>query len=121
MGAKKIPIRRRAYAKVAADGTGSVLSRRVDQSEMECYQSIAFRNRTGARGTLEVYLKSGEEEFFIFDQLSPGANTWYWYPYPQTLKQGERLIAKQESCSADDQLDLHCIGYMIYGSNGEIP
>lgn len=121
MGAKKIPIRRRAYTKVAAAGTGSVSSRRVDQSEMECYQSLSFRNRTGARGDVEVYLKQGDLEVFLWDEPAPAANEWYWYPYPQTLKAGEQIIAKQASCLENDELDLHAIGYMIYGSQGEIP
>lgn len=121
MGAKKIPIRRRSYEKVPSADTGSITSRLIDENEMECYQSIAFRNRSGARGDVEVFIKSGEVETFLFNQLSPAKNTWYFYYTPQTLKSGEQIIAKQASCHADDELDLHCIGYMIYGTEGQVP
>jgi len=120
MERKKVPDRLRYLKTVAADGTGEVASDRVDIGEMLACQSIAFRNRSGARGNLEIYLKQGAVETFIADQTSPASNRWYWYPYEQHLTEGEQVTAKQASCKADDILDLHIIGYKTYGSKGEI-
>ncbi len=115
MGAKKYPIRLPYKAKVAADGTGYVRSEILHRNRVIACQSIAFRNQTGARGTVEVYIKQGAALTFIFDQGSPAANTWYWYPYTQFIKEGEQIEAQQASAKEDDVLDLHIIGYTMYG------
>lgn len=120
MERKKVPDRFRYKETVVADGTGEVASDRVDVGEMLCCQSLAFRNRTGARGTVEVYLKQGAIETLIWDEPAPAANEWYWYPYEQHLRESERIIAKQATCLTSDVLDLHIIGYKTYGSRGEI-
>jgi len=115
MGAKKYPIRLRYRADVPEDGTGYVRSEILERNRVIACQSIAFRNRTGARGTVEVYIKQGEALTFIFDQLTPALNTWYWYPYTQFFKVGEQLEAQQLTCLQNDVLDLHIIGYTMYG------
>lgn len=116
MGDKKFPRRLRPYAKVPADGTGYVSSKPLSRGEVLACQSIGFRNRTGARGNLEIYIKQGEARTFLADQTSPAANRWYWYPYVQHIKEGEQIEAQQASCSADDELDLHIVGYITYGT-----
>uniref|UniRef100_A0A6H1ZR55 Uncharacterized protein n=1 Tax=viral metagenome TaxID=1070528 RepID=A0A6H1ZR55_9ZZZZ len=115
MGAKKYPIRLRYKATVAADGTGYVRSEILHRNRVIACQSIGFRNRTGARGTVEAYIKQGAARTFIFDQGTPAANRWYWYPYTQFIKEGEQIEIQQASCSADDVLDLHIVGYTIFG------
>ena len=115
MGAKKNPRRLRHYTKIATNGTGYVRSDRLGLGQVLACQSIGFRNRTGARGTLELYIKQGEARTFIADQTSPLANRWYWYPYTQHIKEGEQLEAQQASCLQNDELDLHIIGYITYG------
>ena len=115
MGAKKNPRRLRHYSKVAANGTGYVRTDPLKLGEVLACQSIAFRNRTGARGNLELYIKQGESRTFIADQTSPLANRWYWYPHTQHIKDGEQLEAQQASCIANDELDLQIIGYITFG------
>ena len=115
MGAKKYPIRLRYQAKVAADGTGYVRSEILHRNRVIACQSIAIRNRTGARGTFEVFIKQGASLTFIFDQGSPAKNTWYWYPYTQFIKNGEQIEVQQATAKEDDVLDLHIIGYTMYG------
>lgn len=120
MGAKKYPVRLRDKATVASDGTGEVKSDLVERGQVFACQSLAFRNRTGARGTVEFYIFHSDIETFICDEPAPAANEWYWYPYAQHLKEGERIIAKQASCLTSDVLDLHCIGYKMYGTEGGV-
>ncbi|MBA7559839.1 hypothetical protein ES708_01455 [subsurface metagenome] len=115
MGAKKYPIRLRYQAKVAADGTGYVRSEILHRNRVIACQSIAVRNQTTKAGTLEVYIKQGEARTFIFDQAAPEKNTWYWYPYTQFIKQGEQLEAQIADCLTNDLLDLHIIGYTMFG------
>jgi len=121
MGAKKYPIRLKFKATVGATGTGKIESDMVKPHQVIACQSIAFRNQTGARGTMELYIKQQTNLTCIADEPAPAANEWYWYPYTQHIKEGERIEAQQASCSADDVLDLHIIGYIIYESKGEIP
>jgi len=115
MGAKKYPIRLRYKATVAEDGTGYVRSEILRRNQVIACQSIAFRNQTGARGTVEAYIKQQAAQTFIFDQGTPAANRWYWYPYTQFIKEGEQLELQQLTCLADDILDLQIIGYAMYG------
>jgi len=115
MGVKKYPIRLREKAKVAADGTGYVRSEILHRNRVIACQSIAIRNQTGARGTFEVYIKQGAARTFLFDQGSPAADTWYWYPYMQFIKEGEQLEVQQATCLENDLLDLHIIGYTMFG------
>ncbi|MBA7602858.1 hypothetical protein ES703_09954 [subsurface metagenome] len=115
MGAKKYPIRLRYKATVAENGTGYVRSEILHRNRVIACQAIAFRNQTGARGTVEAYIKQQAARTFIFDQLQPGANTWYWYPYTQFIKDGEQIELQQLTCLEGDVLDLHIIGYAMYG------
>lgn len=121
MGAKKYPLRLKKRVTVGANGTGTIETDMVKPHQVIACQSIGFRNRTGARGTLELYIKQQADLTFIADQSSPAANRWYWYPYTQHIKEGERIEAQQASCIANDILDLHIIGYVIYESEGKIP
>ncbi len=107
----KNPTRQRPYLKVAANGTGIVESDKVLDGERLVSQSIAIRNRTGARGTFEVYLKHNTDKTFLFNQTSPAANQWYYYPYEQHLVEGETIEVEQASCLQNDELDLHIVGY----------
>lgn len=115
MGTKKHPIRLRYKAIVAADGTGYVRSEILHRNRVIACQSIAVRNQTTKAGTIEVYIKQQAARTFIFDQLAPEKNTWYWYPYTQFIKEGEQIEAQIADCEADDILDLHIIGYAMYG------
>lgn len=115
MGAKKYPIRLRDKTTVPADGTGYVRSEILHRNQAIACQSIAIRAQTGARGTFEVYIRQGAALTFIFDQASPAANTWYFYPYTQFIKEGEQIEVQQASCLENDVLDLHIIGYTMYG------
>lgn len=115
MGVKKYPRRLRAYTRVAANGTGYVRTDPLQLGQVLASQSIGFRNRTGARGNLELYIKEGESRTFIADQTTPESNRWYWYPYTQHIKEGEQLEAQQASCIAGDELDLHIVGYITFG------
>ena len=122
MGAKKFPIRltyiATATAVIATDRVESEILRR---GRMIACQSIAFRNQTGLRGNVEIYLRQGEFYVFICDQTTPALNRWYWYPYTQHLKLGEQISAIQGGCVAGDILDLHIIGYSTYGEENVIP
>lgn len=118
MQTEKYPIRRRYQAKVGADGTGSIRSQILEAGQVLDCESVAFRNRTGARGALEVYIKQGAALVFLCDQTSPAADTWYWYPYTQTIKEGEQIEAQQASCLNGDVLDLHIIGHITYEKGG---
>jgi len=115
MGAKKYPIRLQYKVIVPDDATGYVRSEILHRNQVIACQSIAIRNRTGARGTFEVYIKQAAFRTFIFDQLQPEANTWYWYPYTQFIKVGEQIEVEQLTCLEDDVLELHIIGYAMYG------
>ncbi len=115
MGTKKHPIRLRYKARVAALGTGYVRSEILHRNQIIACQSIAFRNETTKAGTTEVYIKQGEARTFIFDQLAPEKNIWYWYPYTQFIKEGEQIEVQMADCLADDILDLHIIGYTMFG------
>jgi len=115
MGAKKYPIRLQYQAIVPADGTGYVRSEVLHRNQVIACQSIAIRNRTGSRGTFEVYIKQQASLTFIFDQGSPTNNVWYWYPYTQFIKEGEQIEVQQASAKEDDILDLHIIGYTMFG------
>ena len=115
MGAKKFPVRLRYREDVPADGTGYVRSEILHRNRVIACQSIAVRNRTGARGTFEVFIRQGDALTFIFDQPTPALNTWYWYPYTQFIKTGEQIEVQQATCLEDDILDLHIIGYTMFG------
>jgi len=120
MGAKKYPIRLKFRVKLTADGTGEITSERINHGEVLACQSIAFRNQTGARGTLELFIRQMDALTFIADQTSPAANRWYWYPYTQHIKEGEAIKAEQASCLTNDILDLQIIGYKTYSGEGDI-
>jgi len=121
MGAKKYPIRLLYRAPVAAAGTGYVRSEILRRNQLIACQSIGFRNRTGKRGNVEIYIKQQAFRSFICDQTTPDANRWYWYPYTQFFKMGEQIEAEQASCLKDDILDLVIVGYTIWESEGQIP
>lgn len=115
MGAKKYPIRLRYKATVPENGTGYVRSEILHRNQVIACQSIAFRNQTTKAEMIEAYIKQGEARTFIFDQVAPEKNTWYWYPYTQFIKVGEQIEVQQADCLAGDILDLHIIGYTMYG------
>jgi len=120
MGAKKFRRRLRAYTKVAADGTGKVTSNLIERGQTVACQSIAFRNRTGTRGTVTLSVKEGETTYPFADQSAPTANRWWFYPYAQYIGEGERIEASQASCLADDELDLIVVGYISYEDSREV-
>ncbi len=115
MGAKKYPIRLRYKATVPEDGTGYVRSEILHRNRVIACQSIAVRNQTTKAGTIEAYIKQQAARTFIFDQAAPEKNTWYWYPYTQFIKDGEQIEVQIEDCLEDDILDLHIVGYAMYG------
>ena len=121
MGAKKFPIRLTYRADASGGATDRVESEILHRNRTIACQSIAFRNRTGVRGNVEIYLRQGEFYVFICDQTTPAVNRWYWYPYTQHLKEGEQISAIQDTCLAADILDLHILGYSTYGPEGVIP
>lgn len=120
MGAKKFRRRLRGYTKVAADGTGYVRSERIERNQTIACQSIAFRNRTGTRGTVTLSVEHAGTTFPFADQSAPTVNRWWFYPYTQYIGTGERVEASQASCKADDELDLVVIGYMMYAEEREV-
>ncbi|MBA7479974.1 hypothetical protein ES707_15418 [subsurface metagenome] len=89
MQPRKYPIRLPSQVTVDADGTGYVRSEIMKVNRVLDCQSLAFRNRTGARGNMEIY-----------------------------IKQGEQIEAQQASCIAGDVLDLHIIGHITYEKEG---
>lgn len=115
MGAKKYPIRLRYQAIVAENGTGYVRSEILHRNRVIACQSIAVRNRTTKAGTIEAYIKQGAARTFLFDHVAPEKDTWYWYPYTQFITEGEQIEVQIEDCVTDDLLDLHIIGYTMYG------
>lgn len=119
MPPEKYPIRLPHQATVGEDGTGYVRSELLSVGQVLDCQSIAFRNRTDTRGNVEIYVKQGVSLTFICDQTAPAADRWYWYPYPQTIKEGEQIEAQQASCIAGDVLDLHIIGHITFESKKE--
>ncbi|MBA7622113.1 hypothetical protein ES703_29484 [subsurface metagenome] len=119
MQPRKYPIRLPSQVTVDADGTGYVRSEIMKVNRILDCQSLAFRNRTGARGHVEIYIKQGASLIVVCDQTAPEANRWYWYPYPQTIKEGEQFEAQQEECIAGDVLDLHIIGHITFESKKE--
>lgn len=121
MGDKKFPVRLRYRADVPAIGTGYVTSEIFRRNRLVACQSIAFRNRTGTRGNVEIYIKQQAMRTFICDQTTPAANRWYWYPYTQTVREGEQIECEQATCQANDILDLHIVGYTTFGGEGDMP
>ncbi|MBA7582257.1 hypothetical protein ES708_24184 [subsurface metagenome] len=119
MPPEKYPIRLPHQAKVGEDGTGYVRSEPLSFGQVLDCRSIAFRNRTGGRGNVEIYVKQGASLTFICDQTAPAADRWYWYPHTQTIKEGEQIEAQQASCIAGDILDLHIIGHITFESKKE--
>ena len=115
MGAKKYPIRLQYKATVPADGTGYVRSEIFHRNRVIACQSIAVRNQTTKPGTIEAYIKQGASRTFIFDQVAPEKNTWYWYPYTQFIQEGEQIEVQIADCLTGDILDLHIIGYTMFG------
>ena len=103
---------------VAASGTGLISTPPVRTGQMLCVQSLAFRNRTGARGTATLQVRRMDTAYQLGDQPSPVANTWYYYPYPQYVQEGEVIEVSQASCSTSDVLDLVIVGYIVY--KGEV-
>ncbi|MBA7638662.1 hypothetical protein ES703_46318 [subsurface metagenome] len=116
MSAEKYPVRLPHQATVGEDGTGYVRSDVLSFGQVLDCQSIAFRNRTDTRGDVELYIKQGASLTFICDQTAPAAGRWYWYPYTQTIKEGEQIEAQQALCIAGDILDLHIIGHITFES-----
>ena len=121
MGDKKFPIRLVYQAAALGGVTDRVESEILKRNRTIACQSIAFRNRTGLRGNVEIWLRQGESYVFICDQTTPALNRWYWYPYTQHLKVGEQLSAIQDTCTIGDILDLQIIGYSTYGEENVIP
>jgi len=119
MPPEKYPVRLPHQATVGEDGTGYVRSEILSVDQVLDCQSIAFRNRAGTRGNVEIYVKQGASLTFICDQTAPAAGRWYWYPYVQTIKEGEQIEAQQATCLKDDILDLHIIGYITFEGKKE--
>jgi len=121
MGVKKFPIRLTYRADALGGATDRVESEILQRNRTIACQSIAFRNRTGQRGNVEIWLRQSQFYVFICDQTTPAANRWYYYPYTQHLKVGEQLSAIQDTCTIGDILDLHILGYSTYGEEDVIP
>jgi len=120
MGAKKYPDRDRPIVTVAATGTGTVKSKRAENGQLICWQSIAFRNRTGTRGSVVLSVVRGEADYPFAEEPAPTANEWWFYDKPVWLKAGEHLQADQSNCQANDVIELSLIGYSVFGSEGEV-
>jgi hypothetical protein len=101
---------------VAAGGTGLISTPPVQTGQMLCVQSLAFRNRTGARGTATLQIRRLGQAYQLSDQPAPVANLWYNYPYTQYVNEGEVVEVSQASCSTSDVLDLVIVGYIVYKS-----
>lgn len=99
---------------VAATGTGTISSDRVQSGQMLVCQSIAFRNQTGARGAITLQIKQSGVTYPLAYEPAPAANEWYTYPYEQHVNEGEQVECSQDSCIASDVLDLVIIGYIEY-------
>lgn len=121
MGDKKFPIRLTYRATALGGATDEVASEILKRNRTIACQSIAFRNQTGLRGNVEIWLRQGEFYTFICDQTTPALNRWYFYPYTQHIKMGEQLVAIQAACTIGDVLDLHILGYSTYGEENVIP
>ncbi len=111
---EKYPVRNPYQVTLSASGTGTLATDRVKPGERLTCQSIAFRNRTGARGTASLRIRSSAVVYDLGDQASPVANQWYYYPYEQHLGESEQIEVSQASCSASDVLDLVVIGYLEF-------
>ncbi|MBA7637569.1 hypothetical protein ES703_45215 [subsurface metagenome] len=121
MGDKKFPIRLQYQATVVGNVTGYVRSEIFHRNRLIACQSIAFRNRTGLRGNVEIFIKQQDFRSFICDQTTPALGRWYWYPYTQFIKEGEQIECEQLTCLNDDILDLVIVGYAVWGTEGAIP
>ena len=99
---------------VASGGTGLISTDQVAPGQTLVCQSIAFRNRTGVRGTATLQIRRSGQAYPLSDQPAPVANVWYNYPYPQYVNEGEVIEVSQASCSTSDVLDLVIIGYTMY-------
>ena len=121
MGDKKFPVRLRYYSQSAGGATSTVGSERLKRGRTLACQSIAFRNRTSLAGNVEIYLENNGGYTFICDQTAPALNRWYWYPYTQHLKDGDRIEAIQGASIQGDALDLHILGYETFGPENVLP
>lgn len=106
----RIPV----VANVAANGTGLISTENVKPNQALVVQSVAWKNATGARGTATLRIKSGPVDYPLGDQPSPDADSWYYYPFEQHLKEGEQVEVAQADCIAADVLHLMVIGYIEF-------
>ena len=113
--AKIIDSVRLPYAVAVISGTtGRITSDRVKPGQSLVCQSIAWKNETAARGTASLQIRQGNVLMHLGDQLSPAADTWYYYAVEQHVNEGEQVEVEQASCGASDKMRLEIIGYIEF-------
>lgn len=111
----------RISKKVAALG-GSfdyVKSDRVPPGEVWALQGQAYENQTGARGTFRRYIERPADNLFLGEQTSPGSGTLYTTDNQVFLVEGECLVLRQASATANDVLALYAHGFKIFLDPGQ--
>lgn len=114
--AAKMPIRIRERAIAAGDTYDYVKSKAVPPGEIWCLQGIAYENETGARGTFRRYLEGHGYNHYVAEHQTPGAAELIFTDKEIYLIPGERLVIRQASCTASDELALYAHGYKIHSS-----
>lgn len=114
MADKRNTLRLSYELSVASGGTGLITSKPVEAGQMQCVQSIAFRNKTGTRGIATFLVLGKGVQFELQDVTTVTANTWYNYPYEQHIMEGECIAISQASCNSADALELRILGYTIF-------
>jgi hypothetical protein len=113
---EKLSLRIEKHIKASGSTYDYVETDRVPQGQIWVLETIAYENETGARGTFRRYIERSGTVIFVSELQGPGAAELIYTDNKMHLAEGEKLVIRQASCTANDVLSLYITGY-VYKSN----
>lgn len=99
---------------IAAGGTYDyVKSKPVPPGKTWRLHDIVYGNETGARSTFRLYIEGHGYNHYLSELQGPGADELITHPGTVHITEGERLVVRQATCTANDNLALYALGEEI--------
>jgi hypothetical protein len=100
---------------LATDGTLDYV-KSVPPRQVWVIRGYAYENETGARGTFRLYIEANTGNHYLSELQGPGAAELIYSRDELRLREGERLVLRQASCTVADKLALYADGYIIFAN-----
>jgi len=116
--AKKVPFR--THVGLSSDGSTLFYLKTdpVESGRIYCVQNCSFLNENSAMTYARGYIEGHGYKHYIWEQVSPTADTLYWYTDDFYLTERERFVIEFKGSTSGDKLHMYLTGYWMCTSEG---